>query len=86
MCGLRPSKIGADELAAAIRRRFPTADLALEDNLRSCEDAARNEKIEPRAALKAIQMLHHHRELLIAAVRPGSGVRASNKIKYERPS
>ena len=86
MCGLRPSKIGADELAAAIRRRFPAADLALEDNLRSCEDAARNEKIEPRAALKAIQMLHHHRELLIAAVRPGSGVRASNKIKYERPS
>jgi hypothetical protein len=86
MCGLRPSKIGADELAATIRRRFPTVDPALEDDLHSCEDAARNEKIEPREALKAIQTLHHHRELLIDAARLGSGVRASNEIKHERPS
>jgi hypothetical protein len=86
MCGLRQSKTSADELAAVIRRRFPTADPALEDDLRSCEDAARNEKIEPRAALKAIQTLHHHRELLIDAARTGSRFRASNEIKEERPS
>lgn len=86
MCGLRPSKISADELAATIRRRFPMADAALEDDLRSCEDAARNEKIEPREALKAIQTLHHHRELLIGSASLGSGASASKEIKYERPS
>ncbi|WP_109486149.1 DUF4350 domain-containing protein [Occallatibacter savannae] len=86
MCGLRQSKISADELAAAIRRRFPNADAALEDDLRSCEEAARNEKIEPREALKAIQTLHHHRQLLMAAARSGSRFVASNEIKQGRRS
>lgn len=81
MCGLRPSRVGADELAAAIRRRFPDADRALEDDLRSCEDATRDEKIEPRAALKVIQMLHHHRQMLIDAARPSGGLNASNQMK-----
>ena len=86
MCGLRQSRISADELAAAIRRRFPNADPALEDDLRLCEEAARDEKIEPREALKAIQTLHHHRQLLIDAARPGSGFSASTQIKHERRS
>lgn len=86
MCGLKQSRISADELAAAIRRRFPNADSALEDDLRSCEYAARNDKIEPRAALKAIQMLHHHRQGLIDAARSGSRFSASSETKQERPS
>ena len=86
MCGLRQTKIGADELAEAIRRRFPNADPALEDDLRSCEEAARNEKIEPREALKAIQTLHHHRESLVNAARSGSGLTAGNEIRQGRRS
>jgi hypothetical protein len=86
MCGLRQSRASAEELAAAIRRRFPNADPQLEDDLRSCEDATRNEKIEPRAALKAIQTLHHHRQLLIDAARPGSKFSSTGKISNERPS
>jgi hypothetical protein len=86
MCGLRQSPMAAEELAMAIRRRFPNADPALEDDLRSCEDATNNEKIEPREALKAIQILHRHRQLLMDATRPGSTFSASNETKYERPS
>jgi len=86
MCGLRQSRVSAEELAAGIRRRFPSADPQLEDDLRSCEDATRNEKIEPRAALKAIQTLHHHRQLLIDAARPGSKFSSTGKISNERPS
>lgn len=85
ICGLGPSRIGAEELASAIRRRFPNMDPALEEDLRSCEDAIRNEKIEPRAALKAIQTLHHRLELLLDAARPGSGFNASGEMKQERP-
>jgi hypothetical protein len=86
MCGLRQSRISAEELAVAIRRRFPNADRSLEEDLRSCEDATRNEKIEPRAALKAIQTLHHHRQILIETARPGSKFSTTGEIKNERPS
>ena len=72
LCGLRQTVIGAEELAVAIRRRFPDMDSALEADLRACEDATLNEKIEPRAALKLIQTLHHHRQALIEAAKPGS--------------
>lgn len=85
-CGLPMARIDAEELAAAIRRRFPNADQALEAELRSCEDATHNEKIEPRAALKAIQMLHHHRQVLIDAAKPGSQFNTSRAINDERPS
>ena len=86
MCGLRPSRISADELSAAIRRRFPNADTALEEDLRSCEDASRDENLEPRAALKAIQTLHHHRQMLMHAARRGSAFTSSREIPNERPS
>ena len=44
LCGLRLAPMGAAELAAAIRRRFPHADASLEADLAACEDAcgARN--------------------------------------------
>jgi hypothetical protein len=71
-CGLRQAAVSAEELAAAIRRRFPNADAALEADLRACEDATLNDKIEPRAALKIIQMLHHHRQMLVDASGTGS--------------
>ncbi|MBS1805331.1 MAG: DUF4350 domain-containing protein [Acidobacteria bacterium] len=86
MCGLRQSRASAEELAAAVRRRFPNADPALKEDLRACEEATRNEKIEPREALKVIQTLHQHRQLLVDASRPGSGFVTSKETKQERPS
>jgi hypothetical protein len=86
MCGLRQSQVSAEELAAAIRRRFPNTEPSLEDDLRSCEDATRNEKIEPREALKAIQRLHQHRQQLIDAAKQGSTFSSRSEISYERRS
>ena len=86
MCGLQQSRMSAEELAATIRRRFPSADAALEADLRSCEEAMSNEKIEPRAALKAIQTLHHHRQRLTQAARLGSKFGTTKEIRDERPS
>lgn len=74
LCGLRPSPMHAEELAAAIRRRFPGADPNLEADLAACEDATLNDKIEPRRALKAIQTLHHHRQTLAETAKPDSNV------------
>lgn len=72
LCGLRQAPLSAEELAAAIRRRFPEVDASLEADLSACEDATLNEKIEPRAALKLIQTLHANRQMLAEAARPGS--------------
>jgi hypothetical protein len=71
LCGLRSVPMGAAELVAAIRRRFPDADPALEGDLAACEDASWSETLDPRAALKLIQTLHAHRRMLDEAARPG---------------
>jgi len=64
LCGLRSQKLGAAELAAVIRRRFPRVDAALEADLTACEDAAWGESANPRQALKLVQTLHSYREQL----------------------
>jgi hypothetical protein len=71
LCGLRPGPMGASELAAAIRRRFPQADANIEADLAACEDASWSESIDPRAALKLIQALHAHQRSLDAMTRNG---------------
>ena len=68
--GQRASKMGAAELAAVIRRRFPQADASLEADLAACEEAAWAEAANPRQALKLIQTLHGHYEKLKEAARP----------------
>lgn len=72
LCGLRASKMGAAELAAVIRRRFPQADAALEADLAACEEAAWGETAQPKQALKLIQLLHGHSTKLIDAAKSGS--------------
>jgi hypothetical protein len=72
LCGLRQANVDAAELAAAIRRRFPTADPSLESDLAECENASLNEKIEARAALKVIQTLHKHQQTLSNVAKFGS--------------
>lgn len=70
LCGLRPSAVSAAELAAIIRRRFPNMPAGLEADLAACEEAALNDTMDPRAALKLIQALYQLQAALDAAARP----------------
>lgn len=76
LCGLRNSQAGAADLAAAIRRRFPAADaemdVNLESDLEACEQAASDERLQPRQALRLIQKLHGHGERLDSAIKSGA--------------
>ena len=74
LCGHGASKMGAEELAAVIRRRFPRADASLEADLAACEEAAWGETVDPRQALKLIQSLHGHYEKLTKTARPASDI------------
>jgi hypothetical protein len=83
LCGRGASKMGAAELAAAIRRRFPLADESLEADLVACEEAGWAETANPRQALKLIQTLHDHYQQLQAAAKPGSEER-SQTAQFEK--
>jgi hypothetical protein len=72
LCGQRPGKMDAAELAAIIRRRFPQADDSLEADLAACEEAANSQSAPPKEALKLIQTLHGHLTKLKEEARPGS--------------
>ncbi len=78
LCGLRHSRSGAAELAVAIRRRFPAADAEMDANLEAdleaCEQAASDERLQPRQALRLIQKLHAHGERLDSAIESGARV------------
>jgi Domain of unknown function (DUF4350) len=71
ICGLRIQKLGAAELAAVIRQRFAGMDPALEADLAACEEAAWGESVEPRQALKLVQMLHRYQEELAELAKSG---------------
>jgi hypothetical protein len=77
LCGLRGKQIGAAELAAVLRRRFPQAGETLEADLTACEEAAWSETVSPRDALALIQKLHEHAAKLRAAAKPGADFRGA---------
>jgi hypothetical protein len=80
LCGQRPSKMGAEELAAVIRRRFPKAEVSLEADLTACEEGAWGEASDPQQALKLIQTLHGHYKALSEASRPSGRERQAENI------
>jgi len=82
--GPKSPAMSATELAALLHRRFPGLDDSLEADLAACEQAAQDEALKPRPALKLIQTLHRRRRQLIAAARPGQS--PSNSYPHERPS
>jgi Domain of unknown function (DUF4350) len=89
LCGLRQGTMGAAELAAAIRRRFPNADPALEADLIASEEATWSESLDPSEALKLVQALHmHQKKLAEAAKRGGRTIQVEdiNSRKQERAS
>jgi len=71
LCGLKGARMGAEEMAVALRRRFPQAGKDLEKDLADCEEAARDDQLPPKRALALVQALSRHSEQLDAAVRAG---------------
>ena len=89
LCGLRPGAMGAAELAAVIRRRFPNADEKLEADLIASEEATWSDSVDQREALRLIQALHMHQKKLDEAAKPGSRFEQSQDTyssKQERAS
>jgi len=83
LCGQRDQKLGAAELAAMIRSRFPSVDAELESDLAACEEAAWGETAESRRALKLVQTLHLYEEKL-AALAAYTGRQPQNAIWKSR--
>lgn len=79
LCGMRSQRMEAAELAAALRRRFPAADEALETDLMACEQAAASDAVEPREALRMVQVLRSHMEKLKAAAKPAAAPAPSRR-------
>ena len=71
LCGLKGATMSAEDLASALRRRFPQAAKELEKDLADCEEAVSNNKLPPKSALALVQALSRHSELLVAAARTG---------------
>ena len=89
LCGIRAPKMDAAELAAVLRRRFPAADAALETDLAACEEAANNDTLNAREALRIIQLLSAHWDRLKAEAGPqrnGLELAINNEANHERAS
>ena len=72
LCGLKEATMSAEELGHALRQRFPKAPAELEGDLTTCEEASRDETLEPRKALALVGALSSHGEALEAAARARS--------------
>jgi len=72
LCGMRGRKMGVAELAALLRRRFPSASPELESDLMAVEEAMEIDALSPRDALHLVQLLERHQAELDAAARPPS--------------
>jgi len=69
LCGLKGSRMTAEELAHALRRRFPAIGADLEKDLADCEAAVKDDRLPPKRALALVQTLSRHSEALLAAAR-----------------
>jgi hypothetical protein len=73
LSGLRGLQMSAEELGAALRRRFPQANAELEADLKAGEEGARDDNLTAKEALKVVQALKGQMEALEEAARTGSG-------------
>ena len=80
LCGMRGQKMGAAELAAVLRRRFPSAGPELESSLAECEASIGNDALSPREALRIVQLLERLRGDLDAAARPAGVSRQPEEL------
>lgn len=71
LCGLRGLPMSAEEISAALRRRFPQASAELEADLKAGEEGAKNDSLTPKEALKVVQALSRQLQALEEAARAG---------------
>jgi len=83
LCGIRGRKMGAAELAAVLRRRFPLASLELESDLMAVEEAMGIDALSTRDALRLVQLLERHQVELDAAARPAAMRREGSEVKTQ---
>ncbi len=83
LAGMRGQKMSAADLATLLLRRFPDAGPNLENDLVACEQAAANEAITPREALRLVQLLQRHYTQLEAAARPSSSQHQDTSIRSQ---
>ena len=83
LCGIRGRKMGAAELAAVLRRRFPLASLELESDLMAVEETMGIDALSPRDALRLVQLLERHQVELDAAARPAAMRREGSAVKTQ---
>jgi hypothetical protein len=74
LCGMRGQKMTATDLAAVLRRRFPSMRPELESDLLSVEEATAIDALSPREALRLVQLLERHVVELDAAARPAPAI------------
>jgi hypothetical protein len=91
LCGMRGERMDAAEIAAMLQRRFPGVDESLEADLKLCEEGVSDDFLQPKEALRLVQVLAAHMEKLKAAARPTAGNGLSNAeetdlISQERAS
>ncbi len=70
LCGIRGQGMAAAELAAVLRRRFPSTAPELEKDLLAVEEALGNEALSAREGLRLVQLLERHQAELDALARP----------------
>ena len=85
LSGSRGRRMGAADLAALLRRRFPGVSPELENDLTACEEAAGNEAVSPREALRLVQLLERHQAQLESAARPDGVVADPSQVPESGP-
>ncbi len=71
LCGLRGLEMSAEELGAALRRRFPQASAELEADLKAGEAGAKDDNLTAKEALAVVQALSRQMEALEEAAGKG---------------
>jgi hypothetical protein len=84
LCGLKPTRMDAAEVAAVIRSRYADASPTLKADLLAVEDGVREGVELPRVALKLAQSLHHHEVQLMQMARARKDATSGEQTKPQR--
>lgn len=84
LCGLKPTRMDAAELAEIIRTRYPLSDPKLKEDLLAVEDGVKNGVALPRAALKLAQTLYRHQTQVMLMARSQKNATSNAEFRHMR--
>lgn len=84
LCGLKPTRMDAAELADIIRSRYPQSDASMKDDLLAVEDGVKNGVALPRVALKLAQTLYRHQSQVMLMARAKKDATSSAEFRHLR--